>query len=226
MNCQAVRKSISEFLDQRLSGEDRTRLVEHLGRCRECSAYHEEISQSRNALRSLPVAAVPDRLRTELQVLASRERVRWNANRTLPLAFRAWIRSLQFSAENMMRPLALPLAGGVLSALFLFSVLVPTLGFKPSVGNDVPIRLYTPATLVELAPFAMNNDETVVELYIDDRGQATDYAVQRGKMSAEMQADVTKMMFQSRFTPATAFGQPTNGRVVITFRRINYIVRG
>ena len=34
------------------------------------------------------------------------------------------------------------------------------------------------------------------------------------------------MMFFARFTPATWFGQPTNGKVLVSFRRINYTVRG
>jgi hypothetical protein len=41
-----------------------------------------------------------------------------------------------------------------------------------------------------------------------------------------MQADLTTMMFYARFTPATWFGQPTNGKVLVSFRRINYVVRG
>jgi hypothetical protein len=113
-----------------------------------------------------------------------------------------------------------------MSALFLFGVLVPTLGFRPSIRNDVPIRLYTAATLVEVAPVGIDNDETVVELYVDEKGQAMDYSVQRGKISPELQADLTKMMFFSRFTPATWFGQPTNGKVLVSFRRVHYVVRG
>ena len=41
-----------------------------------------------------------------------------------------------------------------------------------------------------------------------------------------MQADLTQMMFFSRFTPATWFGQNINGKVLVSFRRINYVVRG
>jgi hypothetical protein len=161
-----------------------------------------------------------------LQVLASRERARWNATKTVPLALSTWAVNIKLAIDNLMRPLAVPLAGGLASALLSFGLLVPTLGFRPSVMNDVPTGLYTAATLVEVAPYSINNDEAVVELYVDAKGQATDYSVQKGKVSREMQADLTKMMFFSRFTPATWFGQPTNGKVLISFRRINYVVRG
>jgi hypothetical protein len=90
----------------------------------------------------------------------------------------------------------------------------------------VPTGFYTAATLVEVAAPGISNDETVVELYVDAKGQATDYSVQRGKVSPQMQADLTRMMFYSRCTPATWFGQPTNGKVLVSFRRINFVVRG
>ena len=79
---------------------------------------------------------------------------------------------------------------------------------------------------MEVAPPGISNDETVVELYVDAKGQATDYSVQRGQVSPAMQADLSTLMFYSRFTPATWFGQPTNGKVLVSFRRINYVVRG
>jgi hypothetical protein len=180
----------------------------------------------RSGLKSLPPLAVPERLQTELQVLASRERARWNAIKTVPLALHTWAVNIKLAIDNLMRPLALPLAGGLVSALLLFSLLVPTLGYRPSILNDVPTGFYTAANLVEVAPLGINNDETVVELYVDAKGQATNYSLQRGNISPKMQADLTTMMFYARFTPATWFGQPTNGKVLVSFRRINYVVRG
>jgi anti-sigma factor RsiW len=226
MSCQTVRNSLSAFLDHRVAGDARARVAGHLAECRECAAHLRELSELREGLRSLPEAAVPERLRTQLQVLASHERARWNATKTLSLALYTWAANIKLAADNLMRPLAVPLAGGLASALLLFSLLVPTLGFRPSVLNDVPTRLYTAATLVEAAPLGANSDETVVAVYIDAKGQATDYSVQQGKVSPAMQADLTQMMFFARFTPATWFGQPTNGKVLVSFRRINYVVRG
>ncbi len=226
MNCQTVRNSLSEFLDHRLAGHARTRVAGHLAECRECGNYLRRLSDLRDGLKSLPPAPVPQRLRTQLQVLASYERARWNATKTLPLALHAWAANIKLAMDNLMRPLAVPLAGGLVSALLMFGLLVPTLGFRPAVLNDVPTRLYTAATLVEAAPLGINNDETVVAVYIDARGEATDYSVQQGKVSPQMQADLSRMMFFSRFTPATWFGQPTNGKVLVSFRRINYVVRG
>jgi hypothetical protein len=226
MSCQKVLNSLSEFLDHRVPGDQRSRITMHLAECRQCAARLRELSELRSSLKGLPQTAVPQRLQTQLQVLASHQRARWNATKTLSLALHTWAVNIRLAVDNLMRPLAVPLAGGLASALMLFSLLVPTLGFRPSVLNDVPTVLYTAATLVEVAPPGISNDETVVELYVDAKGQATDYSVQRGQVSPAMQADLTTMMFYSRFTPATWFGQPTNGKVLVSFRRINYVVRG
>ncbi len=226
MSCQTVRNRLSEFLDRTLAEADRAGVERHLAVCRECAAYLVELSGLREELKCLRAAPVPPRLRTELQVIASREMARAKATRTLPLALGAWTIRFRLALDNMMRPLALPFAGGLASALLLFGVLVPVLGFRPVVRNDVPTSLYTPVTLVEVTPLGISDDEAVVELSVDAKGQATDYTVQRGKVSAEMQADLFKMMFFSRFTPATWFGQPTNGKVLVSFRRVHYTVRG
>jgi hypothetical protein len=226
MSCQSVRSSLSEFLDHRVAGDERARVAGHLAECRQCTAHLRQLSELRSGLKSLPPLAVPERLQTELQVLASRERARWNAIKTVPLALHTWAVNIKLAIDNLMRPLALPLAGGLVSALLLFSLLVPTLGYRPSILNDVPTGFYTAANLVEVAPLGINNDETVVELYVDAKGQATNYSLQRGNISPKMQADLTTMMFYARFTPATWFGQPTNGKVLVSFRRINYVVRG
>ena len=148
MSCQTVRNSMSEFLDRRVTGEEHTRVVRHLARCRECATHLDKLTQMRRSLQGLPTAPVPNRLRTQLLVLASRERARWNATKTFPLAVRNWVQNVRFSMDNLMRPLALPFAGGVLSALLLFGMLVPTLGFHHNVRNDVPTSLYTAATQI------------------------------------------------------------------------------
>jgi hypothetical protein len=226
MNCQTVQRFLSEYLDGRLSGVVRTRVAQHLSRCAECEADFQEFAGNRTVLRAVPMEQVPAELQMRLRVDASRELARWKSTRTLPLTLRSWTQNLRLAADNLMRPLALPFAGGVVSALFLFALLLPSLGFKPPVRNDVPIAFYTAATLVSVPGFGINNAETVVMLYVDDRGQAMDYAVERGALTPEMQSDLTQMMMFSRFTPATWFGQPTNGKVLVSFRRINYVVHG
>src|SRR5882724_9670565 len=76
MNCQFVQESISGYLDNRLAQPERGSVASHLAACRECAAVHGRTAQVRDNLRSLPVAVAPERLVTDLQVLASKELVR------------------------------------------------------------------------------------------------------------------------------------------------------
>jgi len=226
MSCESVRRQISSLLDGKLPAGEREGTLAHIETCRKCGAYAESLAHLRVELRRLSDVAVPSELGARLRVMASHERERWLTRVSMSARAAYWASRARLTFDNLMRPLALPLAGGLASALLLFALLVPTLGFRPSVLNDIPTGFYTAATLVEVAPLGIHNDETVVALYVDAKGQAMDYSVQQGKVSPEMQADLTKMMFFSRFTPATWFGQPTNGKVLVSFRRINYVVRG
>jgi hypothetical protein len=135
--------------------------------------------------------------------------------------------------DNSMRPWAVPTVGGLCSALILFVMLVPNLGFRRDFANDVPISLYTEASMVEaamveMAPFTMGKaDEIVVEVSLDERGQITGYSLPGGiKIKPDVATGIGQVMLLSSFTPATLFGQPTPGRLLLTFRRSHIVVKG
>ena len=157
MNCHKVQKSMSAFLDEGLDREIKETVSQHLARCPDCGAGFERLRYVRSALQSLPMAGVPPHLTSELRVLASHERMRQLAYRTLGSALRYWGGKLRLSIDNLMRPMAIPFAGGLVSALFLFSMLMPSLGFMHNFRNDVAIPLYTEATVIERA-----NEDLVV----------------------------------------------------------------
>jgi anti-sigma factor RsiW len=154
MSCLKVQKLISPFLDQRLAGEMRDDVLAHLAACRECAAYADSLDQTRHVLRALPERPVPERLAGALRVLASHEYQRRLYGGALHATLRAWRERFQLMTDNLMRPLALPFAGGLLSALVLFCMLVPTLGFQHNFRDDVPIASgYTNPSLQEISPF-------------------------------------------------------------------------
>src|SRR3974390_3187411 len=104
----------------------------------------EEIMQHRNdrldedqvvqALRSLPRLRPPAKLNSSLRVIASREVQRLVRGRSLTRMDR-----FRLSFDNLMRPLALPFAGGVFSAVILFSMwVVPSYPVRASSTFDVP----------------------------------------------------------------------------------------
>ena len=129
MNCDKVRKTLSAFLDRSLGRATFDATSQHLAHCRDCSSSAQELNDLHSALRRLPVEAPPARLLTELQVLASRERMRQLSRGTVNALFHFWAGEMRLLFDNLMRPIAIPLAGGIASAVFLFSMLQPTLQF-------------------------------------------------------------------------------------------------
>lgn len=226
MSCQKVQESISAHLDGKLSEERAEAVARHLAGCRQCALRSEQVAGLRAMLRSMPPAAPPKHLATRLRVIASHERARrasrvtwsgWLGNMFAPLAL---------FANNLMRPLALPFAGGLLSALCLFGILMPSLLFQYSLHNDVPTGFYTEASLAEITPLGFMDYETVIELTINEKGQITDYSVPSGKLDPALEAKLANLVMFSVGTPATFFGQPMTGKVLISFRRSQIFVRG
>jgi hypothetical protein len=181
-------------------------------------------------LHDLEALPVPPLLAGRLRVLASHERISRLARVGLSDRVRRWVDRTKLWADNLMRPLALPFAGGVLSALVLFSMLVPTLAFQLNLRNDVPTALYTQASLSslsEMAPYTYNDDnETMVEVTVNERGEVADYSLPRGQVDRKLDTAIANILFFSSFKPATLFGRPTYGKVWLSFRRSHIVVRG
>jgi hypothetical protein len=222
MNCEKVRKTLSGFVDRRLARAPLDTVSRHLAHCRDCSSYAQELSELHSALRSLPAVAPPAKLITELQVLASRERMRQLSRGTLTALVHLWAAEMRLLFDNLMRPFAIPLAGGVLSAVFLFTMLMPTLQFPHLTRNDVPSGLFTQsdATLDALPPFGFSEDNVVVQVTLDERGSVVDYTLPNN-VSGKLRNDIANMILFAKFQPATEFGMPIAATVLVSFRRID-----
>ena len=221
MSCQFVRESISSYLDNRLAEPDRGSVEQHLAECGECSARHSRMAQVRESLRSLPMARAPQSLTADLQILASKEVVRSRRMSSVSAWTQFWVARARLVIDNMMRPMALPFAGGLTSALFIFGTLVPCLGLMRNPVNDKPTALYTEASVENVADLGSRiSDDTVIEVQIDGQGRMVDYSVLQGKVTS----DVGSFLLFATYTPATMFLQPTSSRIVI--RRSRIVVKG
>jgi len=225
MNCRDVQDSLSAHIDGRLSGEEKLQVSRHLSECGGCGARYEELMQIRRAVRGLPVTAPPADLTGALRVIAARERSRRMAPhrpwRSLAGRFQLW-------ADNLMRPMALPFAGGLVSAILLFAMLIPSFAPRRSLANDVPVGWFTDATVKLPDPFGFPEDDCIVEVIIDGQGRVIDYTIQQGAEivnSPELRRQVENKLLFTGFTPATAFGQPTLGKVTIYFNRTHVNVQ-
>src|SRR5271157_3710858 len=223
MSCDDMHEMVSSLLDRRVTAREEESVLAHLESCRQCGAEFESMRQLRGALRQLDRPELPARLLEGLRMLALNERLRRLSHVGLSARAHRWAGRMQLVFENLMRPMALPFAGGLLSALVMFAVLVPSLAFPHNFRNDVPLWvLYTDPALEEMNPVDAS-DEIVVEVTIDERGRVQGYAVTQGRMTRDTENTLVQFL---RFAPATVFGQPTWGRVLVSFRRSQISVRG
>jgi len=230
MDCLQVQWMLSALLDGRIVESERRAVENHLASCAECGAQYAGLVNVQTALRAVPVRQVDRQLSLALRSLASREAAR----RRRQVDFRARVRDLaerlSFWANGLMKPLALPAAGGLASAVLLFMAVMT--GFQGIISapqpGDVPTILATEAelksTLLDTAPEEIN-----VAVLVDEQGRVIDYSLPKGLDLAarqELKRALGNSLLFTQFHPATMFGRPTLGWVRVTFRRTQLDVRG
>jgi hypothetical protein len=187
-----------------------------------------EDDQLSRALRKLPARKPPAALATSLRVLASQERQR--THRSLSEAFSAWTVRTRLWIDNLMRPLAVPFAGGVLSAVALFGIwLVPTYPQPHATKNfDIPTILTTDPTVKRLNSEGLSSsDVIVIDVFVDDSGHMIDYKVVSGVLTdAALRRRLENILVFTDFVPATEFGRPRAGRTRLSVVSSSIIVKG
>ncbi len=225
MNCEIVQNSLSAHLDRQLPAAESLRVQKHLSGCNECESRLAQMVRIRSAMKQLPVTAPPPYLSSALRVIASQER-----NRRLGLKHPVeyYIGRFTVWADNLMRPLALPFAGGVLSAIVLFSMLVPTMAARRGdTVNDVPVALFTEPQVKAQTPFGVSDDDIDVAVWVDGQGRMIDYEIVRGAVAknSALRREIENNLLFTEFTPATAWGLPTSGKISLSFRRLKIEVK-
>ncbi len=229
MECWSVRQRVSAYLDGAVSAQEGRLLERHLNTCRECTLETERYLGLRDKLRSLPPPLAPPELTTRLRVIASKVRME-SAGGASP--WNRWRNRLELSLHHLMRPLALPAVGGLCSAVFLFSTLVPTFksGFAmDTLAGDVPTMLATEPVLKDMGPAAFADGEAVVYLQLDEQGQVYNYSIVSapGQQNETLRRSIENSLLFTEFRPATTFGRPVAGKARISFHNNSRIdVRG
>jgi hypothetical protein len=223
MSCENVQALISLLLDRRVAGEGRDEALAHVNLCRACSAEYESMRIQRAALRSLAAPTVPAMLEGKLRVIASHQRARRLARLTWTARFEHWRGLAALRLGNLMRPVALPVAGGLVSALLMFSMVIPCVTYAHLSTIEPPSAVFTDPDgqvvgegefpKLERAIGPALSGKVVVLLTIDDRGRVQNYTVTQGSMTPAVQ----NFILFSQFTPATMFGKPTWGQVRAIF---------
>lgn len=186
-----------------------------------------------SALVSMPKLTPPAELTAKLRVTASRERRRRRIHATWDSLISHYRDRAHLWFDNCMRPLAVPAAGGVMSALVMFAVLVANYPVRASNSRipDTPVGEYQEATFLNMGPISLDTQEVVVDLVIDQQGRVIDYQIADGGIPVQNQAQLRRQiesaLLYATFEPATRFGQPVGGgRVRLAFRHGYIEVRG
>jgi hypothetical protein len=219
MTCVSARQGLAGYVQEQLGAAERAEVRRHLEACEACFEEYEYQARLANPLRELPAVEPPARLAVAIRL------------RVLPQHRPSLWERWQVHLSNLMRPVAIPAAGGLLSALILFGILLPAVAARrvASAVYDVPTTLVTEPRFKDASPFPVTED-LMVEAWIDERGNITNFEV---LSPTPMGAAVEKMLLlesaanlllTTRFEPATRFGQPTAGKVYLSLRRIN--IRG
>ena len=187
-----------------------------------------EDRELRRVLKALPQRRPTADVAMRLRVIASRESARRQGRVTWQQWARTWFTDFRLWADNLMRPLAIPTAGGFLSALLLFAVLAPQLGQRiVLVTEDVPTVLYTTASIQSFKPLGFNDVSILVEVTIDDTGRVVDYSIPNAQAAdRDLHRSIENYLLFTQFTPVRNFGQPVKAKVRISFQSSSIAVRG
>jgi Putative zinc-finger len=213
-SCSEIRNYFSDYIDGACDTAAIRSIRYHLANCAPCSEDLERCRTLRADLRGLERKHVPRHLALRLRVQASQEFHRNALDR------------LMVRLENMLRPVLIPAVAGALVAVVCIGLMLGE--GTPRTNNipDVPLAIVTPPRIQEMAPlnFDTGGQPLVLVTYVNAHGEVTSYRVLSGPHSPQLMQRLDRMMYFSVFQPATSFGVPTSGRVVLSFRRIT--VRG
>jgi len=203
-------------------------VLAHTGVCRKCSTRLVSLQTQRAILRKMVQTPVPDALAARLSVMASHERERQLARVSIRERIRRLAVNIDLIFDNLMRPVALPLTGGLLSTLLLFGLMMPSLSFSHSTGGydfstlpqgSIVTNPYDQGADDDARDFPLfaspdepNSDYVnIVNLTIDESGRVADWSIVRGQLTDEMKS----IILLGRFVPATTFGVRTSGTIQV-----------
>ena len=228
--CQEIQACLSAYLESAVSGQEMLAISRHIegdGDAAGCEACAQELAAWRLTQDAIalvrPVKASKD-LALRLRVAISQERSR-RESRLLDRLSLAW--------DNALRPALLRVSAGVAGSVTLMGTAVALMGMvgAPSTvqADDEPLGAITaPHYLYSaVSPDAIvtpHDSPIVVEASVDSTGRVYDYTIVAGPEDAKVRAQVATQLLGSVFQPASAFGVPIRGRVIITFSGIS--VRG
>jgi hypothetical protein len=231
MTCREVQPRLAGYLDGTNRPGEHLRLRDHLRSCERCQNHLEQYRLLGSYLANLEAVAPPPGLALQIRVRASRERSAWDRMGD------AWSR-ITLASQNILKPLAVPATGGVLTAVAVFVLVVQGLlvgmPVRTVAADDLPLNLVQPAELESLAPFPVPDiggtdgrasSGLLLEATLNAQGEVLFYKILSGPSDPSVQRQIDQVLLFSRFRPQLGFGRPMGGgRVLLSFNEVH--VRG
>jgi hypothetical protein len=217
-----VQAEFSAYLDGAVSGVQMAAISCHLKNCDDCAKDFDMWRQVQRALGELGPQPAPARLQSRLRAAIAAEREK---GAHLPFYERALL-----IWRSSIAPLALRLSGGFAFTLVLAGALSWMFGAPIAVqaNDDAMANLVAPHYMysqVPPEPISTQRDvPIVVDAMVDSSGRVYRYTILDGPKDDEVTVRVENNLLSSVFTPATVFGVPVRGHVVMTYTGVS--VRG
>jgi hypothetical protein len=228
--CAEIQGSFSVYLDGAISGHEMQEISRHIegytdtaGRRTEgCGACASELAAWRtaqSALAALGPARAPADLPLRLRVAISHERACSNSQ---------LVDRLGLMWDNVLRPRLVHISAGFAGSMVLGSMallLGAVAAPQPVLANDQPLGAMTEPHFLYSNSSAdivsVRGTPVVVEAQVNAAGEVYDYTIVSGPRDAAVRVRVEDQLLNSVYEPASAFGVPVRGRVVITFAGVS-----
>jgi len=227
--CDNIRNSFSDYLDGAVSGHEMQSIAAHLESCTSCTEEFAAWRAMQQTLTTLRTNKAPRDLGLKLRLAISRERAASQSN---------WRDTLSLTWDNMLRPFVVQATGGLACAIALVTTITFLLGVVPPpnavLANDEPLGAITAPHYLYSAvmpqPIVVGGQDPnvsstiVLEAMINSSGRVYDYTVisaPDGPEAPAIQAQVVDQLLLAVFRPASVFGVPVKGHILMTFSGVS-----
>jgi Putative zinc-finger len=219
--CQKCKSSFSAYLDGAVSGQQMQQIAQHLENCAGCAREFASLRAMQQTLASLGPAKAPADLGLKLRLAISHEQARRKST---------WLDTLSLKWDNAVRPMLVQVSAGFAGAVIFIGGIGLLLGMvavpEPVMANDEPLGAITAphylySTVSPGAIVTEHDSVIVVEAYVNAQGRVYDYNIVSGPDDPAVHSQVVDQLLTSVYEPASVFGAPVRGRVVLTFSGIS-----
>jgi hypothetical protein len=216
MECEQTLKLLNSYVDDMISWQEAAMVDEHLQICSHCAYELHQLKSLRQLMRSIKRQELPQDLALRTKIKASKQDARLVFERTFA------------KVEDFLRPIAIPAFSGVALTVVFFVILLSTLftGTNLSASNkDIPLALFTEprarslymSQFVQLGNLVSVREPITVETYVGTDGRIIDYKILSGPRDRATVRTLDEFFFfEVSFDPATSFGRPTHGKIVLS----------